>query len=541
MFGAFYVIFMIDTPWRALSPYDWVSPAFMILLTLAVIAVITTFIASFWVPLSRAEGGFRLGKLGLTLLLLGWIWFFNSNWLFPYKQRFEGMAAYYADPVPLRGTVFREYYKGDYRDQEEPLKDWEVEARAESPPLSDAAVRSAWLEHAGASVAEAKAAEDAAAPVAGTKSASKPKLVVVSVSGGALRSAYWTAVVLRRLSREIDGFDKHVRIITGSSGGMLGAACYVEHLYRSREHPNQKGADPECRHLPGSDGECWVPMVNNVGLEDQEDSLNAVAKFAALRELPMAFLPRLAYSWLGRKHELDRGTELERSWNLLNAAERDDGTDPGRRFRDYHALEGQGKLPSLIVSPMIVEDGRLLLISNLDLQDYVTDPGASRARERRLVFTDGSTISGLAAGCDDAYSLYALEFFRLFPGARDFQVRTAVRMNASFPFVSPAVNLPTDPPRRVVDAGYFDNYGVKIAVAWIHMNREWLINHTSGVLLVQIRDELSLMDRFEVDDAPASLGETILGGFQFLSSPLDAANRRGTRPWRSPTTTSSTS
>ena len=45
-------------------------------------------------------------------------------------------------------------------------------------------------------------------------------------------------------------------------------------------------------------------------------------------------------------------------------------------------------------------------------------------------------------------------------------------MNASFPYISPAVSLPVDPPRRVVDAAYYDNYGVNLAAAWAYMNRE---------------------------------------------------------------------
>ena len=46
-----------------------------------------------------------------------------------------------------------------------------------------------------------------------------------------------------------------------------------------------------------------------------------------------------------------------------------------------------------------------------------------------------------------------VEFFRLFPDVRDsFQLSTAARMSATFPFVSPAGDLPTKPRRRVVDA-----------------------------------------------------------------------------------------
>jgi hypothetical protein len=56
---------------------------------------------------------------------------------------------------------------------------------------------------------------------------------------------------------------------------------------------------------------------------------------------------------------------------------------------------------------------------------------------------------------------YAISFFALFPKSVDtFRVATAVRMNATFPYVSPAVSLPTAPPVRVVDTGYYDNYGL---------------------------------------------------------------------------------
>ena len=40
-------------------------------------------------------------------------------------------------------------------------------------------------------------------------------------------------------------------------------------------------------------------------------------------------------------------------------------------------------------------------------------------------------------------------------------------MSSTFPYVTSAAALPTDPPRHVVDAGYYDNYGVNLAAAWI--------------------------------------------------------------------------
>src|SRR5262249_18828341 len=92
----------------------------------------------------------------------------------------------------------------------------------------------------------------------------------------------------------------------------------------------------------------------------------------------------------------------------------------------------------------------------------------------------------------DIYSISALELFGLFPDARaQFRVSTAARMNASFPFLSPAVDLPTHPPRRAVDAGYYDNYGVNLGASWLYAHRESIVRYASGVVVVQTRDSAS--------------------------------------------------
>jgi hypothetical protein len=98
-----------------------------------------------------------------------------------------------------------------------------------------------------------------------------------------------------------------------------------------------------------------------------------------------------------------------------------------------------------------------------------------------------------------------------------------VRINASFPYVSPAVNLPTDPPRRVVDAGYYDNYGIQVASAWLGKNLPWLVRETSGVLLVQIRDAISVAARLGVAEGPTSFFGRSARAFRFFTSPLEAA------------------
>lgn len=172
----------------------------------------------------------------------------------------------------------------------------------------------------------------------------------------------------------------------------------------------------------------------------------------------------------------------------LNAASELGGRNPFERtFKDLRTLERTGKRPSLVFSPMMIEDSRRLLISNLDLKDITTalDP-------------DKSTPE-----LDAPASRSAVEFHRLFPDlsageakakydwdyavSENFQVGTAARMSATFPIISPAVSLPTVPPRRLVDAGYYDNYGVNIVAAWLWKHQNAIRRHTSGVAIVEIR------------------------------------------------------
>jgi hypothetical protein len=104
----------------------------------------------------------------------------------------------------------------------------------------------------------------------------------------------------------------------------------------------------------------------------------------------------------------------------------------------------------------------------------------------------------LPQGGNLPYSLEALELFRLFPEAKPhFKLSTAVRMSATFPYFTPAVSLPTSPRRRVVDAGYYDNYGVGLAASWLFSSRSaaWIGEHASKIVLVQIRDSVSDPDR----------------------------------------------
>ena len=251
-----------------------------------------------------------------------------------------------------------------------------------------------------------------------------PRLVVIAASGGGLRASLWTAQVLDRLERDIPGFPRHVRIVTGASGGMVGAGIWVATLQVAGDQQAAAG------------GHGGHDVVDESGRE----ALGAIAVHLALP------LPG------------DRGQALDL------ALERNSEGALAIGLRSLASDEALGLRPSLVYAPIMVEDGRPMLFSNLDL-----DP-----------------LCSVGLGAAEPTTL-ALEFYRLFP-ASDPKLATIARLSASAPLVSPAVQLPTSPNRSLVDAGMADPYGVDLASRWIARHAEWLRANTAGVVLVQIRD-----------------------------------------------------
>lgn len=320
-------------------------------------------------------------------------------------------------------------------------------------------------------------------------SSNRPKLVVVCTAGGGIMASAWTTRVLTELDHAAPtvGFMQHVRIITGSSGGIVGAAHCVSAM---------AGAN-EPRRLPYDaciDADQLYTAVTT-------PSLNESVTWMVLRDLPNIWARPLwnvtgVLPW-------DRGEALQAAWEDTS---KQHNCGIGKSLGSLRDLELQGAIPSLIVSPTIVEDGRQLLISNLDL--------------RRL---EGVDIDG--DGVIESRSVLSLR--ALFPNEiGQLKLGTAARMTATFPFVSPAAELPTDPPIRLVDSGYTENYGVKTACLWLVQHRQELAAQTSGVIVVQLR---AGMTTDQLRDHSGIRSSARWHQFSGLASPLTAVgNARGT-------------
>jgi hypothetical protein len=285
----------------------------------------------------------------------------------------------------------------------------------------------------------------------------RPPLVVVATSGGAYRAAFWTAMVLDELASRPSTrpLARSIRLLTGASGGMVASAYFAALAPRDRDAPwpsvERKLRDDILAFRDSGNAAARGPFATT--FPSDRDGLSPVAQQLLQRDVVRYLAsPLIGWNRLGDWNLWhDRGLVLEEQWRTLGVTFA--ALAPGIR---------EGWRPAILLSPMMVETGQPLLISSLDLGTLVPDGPEAE------------------------------ELFARFPAAFDtLLLRTAVRMNASFPYVSPAVSLPADPPRRVVDAGYYDNYGVNVAALWLSdpSVRTWITKNTLGVVLVEIRAE----------------------------------------------------
>jgi hypothetical protein len=128
--------------------------------------------------------------------------------------------------------------------------------------------------------------------------------------------------------------------------------------------------------------------------------------------------------------------------------------------------EENAEIPMLVFSPTIINHGRKLIISPMNVS-YFTH------HSNNIVTSDGE-----------------VEFTRFFAkqNAVNLKFSTALRMSATFPYVMPMVSLPTSPTVEVMDAGIRDNYGISLAVKFLSEFKVWIQNNTSGVILITTRD-----------------------------------------------------
>lgn len=269
----------------------------------------------------------------------------------------------------------------------------------------------------------------------------KPKIVILNCSGGGLRAAMWTFHVLQCLDRTTSGhFYPNIHLITGASAGVIGSAYYRALNLREDARPVYSNADY---------------YLDNIS----KDLLNSTAFDMVMHSL----FPGYEKATAGEKRYVkDRGLTFERQLNLNTEGVLD------RELVDYYQPEMESRTPLMIFSPTIVNDGRRLIISP---QPCGFLNGDMRYSNNRTVVEN-------------------VEYLKLLQSHSPQRIKftSVLRMNATFPYILPMVTLPTEPEIHIMDTGMRDNYGTKLTVRYIKAFKDWLKEHTSGVVVVELRD-----------------------------------------------------
>ncbi len=262
----------------------------------------------------------------------------------------------------------------------------------------------------------------------------KPRMILIAVSGGGQRSALWAMNVLQHADSVLQGkLMKETALITGASGGLIGAAFYRDLYWKD-------GSPEDAEHLKEVGDELLNPIIFTLLIND-------------------LIVKATKVEFGDERYKRDRGYEFEMklSENLAGMLD--------RPLSDYQQAEFNGEIPALIVSPLITNDGRKLYISPQPVSFFNLNPWQNTSIQ----------------GVDFRSLLRAQE-------ADSLRFTTALRMSATFPYITPSMTLPTEPPIKIADAGISDNYGIHDALLFVDVFKDWIKENTSEVVLLSIRD-----------------------------------------------------
>ncbi len=282
----------------------------------------------------------------------------------------------------------------------------------------------------------------------------KPLLVIVNTSGGGSRSAAWVYYVLSQMDAETNyAFTKNTALVTGASGGMIGAS-YYRALYM--------------KHL---DGLIKSTCDEKYYQEISADLLNRMMFTATTNDIFVRY--KTSYK-----------NEEEYHYTRAIAFEEDLNENTGfvfdKPFGELGKAEKEGKVPVMLFTPSVVNDGRRIVFSTMGTR----------------FLNNHNEVDGLT-------SMYENIDARVLLGDKQVdkvKFSSVLRMNATFPLVLPMTTLPTDPKIKIMDAGTRDNFGTKTTVDWLIALEDWIAKETSGVVVVKIRDTKKVFNNDKTRD-----------------------------------------
>jgi hypothetical protein len=276
----------------------------------------------------------------------------------------------------------------------------------------------------------------------------KPVLYIINTSGGGNRSATFTMNVLQYLdSISHHELMKKTFLITGASGGMIGAA-YFRELAKLKDYKDKSINLQSHRYDADIAKDLLNPLFSSFVARDLASPAQKfkVGEYEYIKDRGYAFEQKLAANTHG----------------ILD-----------RQLKDIADDEKNARIPLMFFNSVITRDSRSLVIS--------TQPVSFLMRPEY----DSTHFPLMEPDAVDFSAFFAKQ------NPMNLRLLTALRMNATFPYVLPNVWLPTNPVIDVIDAGFRDNFGEQTAIRFLYAFRDWLKENTSSVDLIQISDRKS--------------------------------------------------
>jgi hypothetical protein len=275
----------------------------------------------------------------------------------------------------------------------------------------------------------------------------KPLFVIINTSGGGHRSATFTMSILQRLDSITNGeVMKKTFLITGASGGMIGAS-YFRELYRRKQNGENIRLQDK-KYVDDIAGDLLNPLFSSFVARDL---ISPSLKFEVG---PYVYVKDRAYAF---ESKLNKNTN-----GFLN-----------KQLKDYKDDERNATIPLTFYNSVVSRDSRKMIIS--------TQPIRFMMRSKY----DTSALPHMDPDVIDFTSFFKKQ------DPYNLRILTALRMNATFPVVLPNVWLPSDPVIDVMDAGLRDNYGQETGLRFLEFFEDWIGQNTRGVLIIQLRDRPS--------------------------------------------------
>jgi hypothetical protein len=271
----------------------------------------------------------------------------------------------------------------------------------------------------------------APAPGAALAAAGRQTAIVIAINGGGIQAAAWAAQVLT-------GLEERARAeglpSFADSVRLVSSVSggSVGAAYFLNEYDARNGFDP-------------AADLQAIRRNAQSSSLHAVAWGLLYWDIRRPYLP-----WSVGLFD-DRGFALERAWRRV------EGLDAP--LSSWRAGVREGRRPAVLFNATAADLGTRFLFSN--------------------------TAVGEREGQSDFHQSYP---------AKDVAISTAVRLSATFPYVSPVARaydgrlLPDEP--HLADGGYYDAYGVSSLIHWLDAALEDDASRgITSILVIEIRGD----------------------------------------------------